>query len=83
MVVKVRERESGGHQRETVKGEAVSSIQVNVKESSQHVEANLSELKGYEKHVIVETNNRWRLILPQAEEEPGGGRWPAEDGGFG
>lgn len=34
---------------------------VNVKESSQHVEINLSELKGFEKHVIVElikeTNN--------------------------
>ena len=34
---------------------------VNVKESSLHVEVNLSELKGFEKHVIVElikeTNN--------------------------
>ncbi|XP_074382445.1 uncharacterized protein LOC141724271 [Apium graveolens] len=37
-----------------LKGEAVKSIQVNVKQSSQHVEVNLSELKGYEKHVIVE-----------------------------
>ncbi|KAL7591275.1 hypothetical protein Lser_V15G31849 [Lactuca serriola] len=44
-----------------LKGEDVSSIMVNVKESSQHVEINLSELKGFEKHVIVElikeTNN--------------------------
>ncbi|XP_071686194.1 replication factor C subunit 3-like [Rutidosis leptorrhynchoides] len=38
----------------TLKGEEVSSINVNVKESSQHVEINLSELKGFEKHVIVE-----------------------------
>lgn len=37
-----------------MQGEAVKSIQVNVKQSSQHVEVNLSELKGYEKHVIVE-----------------------------
>ncbi|PWA95329.1 DNA polymerase III, clamp loader complex, gamma/delta/delta subunit, C-terminal [Artemisia annua] len=44
-----------------LKGEDVSSIMVNVKESSLHVEVNLSELKGFEKHVIVElikeTNN--------------------------
>ncbi|KAL8192456.1 hypothetical protein R6Q57_027641 [Mikania cordata] len=37
-----------------LKGEEVSSIIVKVKESSQHVEVNLSELKGFEKHVIVE-----------------------------
>ncbi|KAI3681407.1 hypothetical protein L6452_36202 [Arctium lappa] len=37
-----------------LKGEEVSSIMVNVKESSQHVEVNLSDLKGFEKHVIVE-----------------------------
>ncbi|KAM7508924.1 hypothetical protein LguiA_019377 [Lonicera macranthoides] len=45
-----------------LKGEAVSSILVHVKESPQHVEVNLSELKGYEKQVIVElikeTNTR-------------------------
>lgn len=35
-------------------GEEISSINVNVKESSQHVEVNLSDLKGFEKHVIVE-----------------------------
>lgn len=35
-------------------GEAVSSISVNIKQSPQHVEVNLSELKGYEKHIIVE-----------------------------
>lgn len=32
----------------------VGSIEVHVKQSPQHVEVNLSELKGYEKHVIVE-----------------------------
>ncbi|XP_027157763.1 replication factor C subunit 3-like [Coffea eugenioides] len=37
-----------------LKGEAVSSINVNIKHSSMHVEINLSELRGYEKHVIVE-----------------------------
>lgn len=35
-------------------GEAVSSILVNLKVSHQHIEVNLSELKGYEKHVIAE-----------------------------
>lgn len=35
-------------------GEAVSSILVNLMVSPQHVEVNLSEIKGYEKHVIVE-----------------------------
>nr|XP_009788153.1 PREDICTED: replication factor C subunit 5-like [Nicotiana sylvestris] len=40
-----------------LKGEAVPSIQVNVKESKKHVEINLSETKGYEKHVIVELIN--------------------------
>lgn len=38
----------------TSQGEAVGSIFVNLLVSSQHVEVNLSELKGYEKHVIVE-----------------------------
>ncbi|KAI3741182.1 hypothetical protein L1987_58849 [Smallanthus sonchifolius] len=37
-----------------LKGEEVSSINVNVKESYQHVEVNMSDLKGFEKHVIVE-----------------------------
>ncbi|XP_051123886.1 uncharacterized protein LOC127246494 isoform X2 [Andrographis paniculata] len=37
-----------------LKGEAVPSIQVNLTASPHHVEVNLSELKGYEKHVIVE-----------------------------
>lgn len=35
-------------------GEAVGSILVNLLVSPQHIEVNLSELKGYEKHVIVE-----------------------------
>ncbi|KAL8042488.1 hypothetical protein ABFX02_09G054400 [Erythranthe guttata] len=37
-----------------LKGEAVGSIFVNLLVSPQHVEVNLSELKGYEKHIIVE-----------------------------
>ncbi|EOY25329.1 ATPase family associated with various cellular activities, putative isoform 1 [Theobroma cacao] len=37
-----------------LKGESIGRIEVNVKESSQHVEVNLSDLKGYEKDVIVE-----------------------------
>ncbi|XP_071931550.1 uncharacterized protein [Coffea arabica] len=45
-------REAFGEDR--VEGEAVSSINVNIKHLSKHVEINLSELRGYEKHVIVE-----------------------------
>ncbi|GAY57928.1 hypothetical protein CUMW_183180 [Citrus unshiu] len=45
-------REAFGH--DTVQGEARGRIQVNIKESSQHIEVNLSDLKGYERHVIVE-----------------------------
>ncbi|OMO89328.1 hypothetical protein CCACVL1_07914, partial [Corchorus capsularis] len=37
-----------------LKGESVGRIEVQLKESSQHVEVNLSDLRGYEKHVIVE-----------------------------
>ncbi|XP_073120435.1 uncharacterized protein [Henckelia pumila] len=37
-----------------LKGEAVSSVLVNLKVSPQHIEVDLSELKGYEKHVIAE-----------------------------
>lgn len=32
----------------------MSSITVNIKQSPQHVEVDLSELRGYEKHIIVE-----------------------------
>ncbi|CAI9764920.1 unnamed protein product [Fraxinus pennsylvanica] len=37
-----------------LKGEAVGSILVKLMVSTQHIEVNLSELKGYEKHIIVE-----------------------------
>ncbi|XVF13753.1 hypothetical protein REPUB_Repub08aG0234800 [Reevesia pubescens] len=37
-----------------LKGESIGRIEVNVRESSKHVEVNLSDLRGYEKHVIVE-----------------------------
>lgn len=45
-------------------GEAVSSILVNLMVSPQHVEVNLSELKGYEKHVIVELIKEQSKMLP-------------------
>ncbi|KAJ4825842.1 hypothetical protein Tsubulata_023352, partial [Turnera subulata] len=37
-----------------LKGEPIGSINVRVKVSSQHVEVNLSDMKGYEKQVIVD-----------------------------
>ncbi|KAL5799117.1 hypothetical protein ACOSQ2_003937 [Xanthoceras sorbifolium] len=37
-----------------LKGEMIGSIKVNVKESTHHIEVNVSDLKGYEKHVIIE-----------------------------
>uniref|UniRef100_A0A251V1R0 Putative DNA polymerase III, clamp loader complex, gamma/delta/delta subunit n=1 Tax=Helianthus annuus TaxID=4232 RepID=A0A251V1R0_HELAN len=49
-----------------VQGEEVSSIIVNVKESSQHVEVNLSELKGFEKHVIVELIKEANMLTDKA-----------------
>ncbi|KAI7742079.1 hypothetical protein M8C21_030085 [Ambrosia artemisiifolia] len=49
-----------------LKGEDVSSIIVNVKESSQHVEVNLSELKGFEKHVIVELIKEANMLTNKA-----------------
>ncbi|CAI8584165.1 unnamed protein product [Vicia faba] len=38
----------------SLKGEMVESLQLRVQKSFHHVEVNLSEAKGYEKHVIVE-----------------------------
>ncbi|BAT77442.1 Replication factor C subunit 3 [Vigna angularis] len=37
-----------------LKGEMIDSVQVRVKKSLHHVEVNLSETNGYEKHVIVD-----------------------------
>ncbi|XP_034709847.1 uncharacterized protein LOC117932681 [Vitis riparia] len=37
-----------------LKGESIRSIRVNVKVSCHHIEVNLSDLKGYEKQVIVQ-----------------------------
>ncbi|KAK8663180.1 hypothetical protein V6N13_025060 [Hibiscus sabdariffa] len=48
--IQIREERKAFH----LKGESVGRIEVNVKESSKHVEVNLSDLRGYEKHVIVE-----------------------------
>lgn len=51
-----------------MQGEQIGSIQIRVKVSSQHVEVNLSDLKGYEKQVIVElikethSNHNKRII---------------------
>ncbi|XP_065856960.1 replication factor C subunit 3-like [Euphorbia lathyris] len=51
-----------------LKGESVGTIEVRIKVSSQHIEVNLSDLKGYEKHVIVElikgTNHGKSLSKP-------------------
>ncbi|CAL5205719.1 unnamed protein product [Lathyrus oleraceus] len=38
----------------SLKGEMVENLQLRVQKSLHHVEVNLSEAKGYEKHVIVE-----------------------------
>ncbi|KAK8594320.1 hypothetical protein V6N13_126128 [Hibiscus sabdariffa] len=48
--IQTREERKAFH----LKGESVGRIEVTVKESSKHVEVNLSDLRGYEKHVIVE-----------------------------
>ncbi|CAI9786068.1 unnamed protein product [Fraxinus pennsylvanica] len=37
-----------------LKGEGVGSVLVNIMVSQQHIEVNLSELKGYEKHILFE-----------------------------
>ncbi|PIN10365.1 Replication factor C, subunit RFC3 [Handroanthus impetiginosus] len=50
-------------QKFNLKGEAVRSILVNLLVSPRHVEINLSELKGYEKHVIVELVKEKTQIL--------------------
>lgn len=50
----------------TFQGEEVSSIRVKVKESSQHVEVNLSDLKGFEKHVIVELIKEANMLTNKA-----------------
>ncbi|KAA8520346.1 hypothetical protein F0562_014602 [Nyssa sinensis] len=66
---------------DSLQGEGVGSIQVLVKESLQHIEINISDLKGYEKHVIVELikeansrsyNKAWKcsraIILYEADK---------------
>ncbi|KAK9902311.1 hypothetical protein M0R45_001732 [Rubus argutus] len=53
-----------------LKGEVVGSIQVHVKQSPQHVEVNLSELKGYEKHVIVELMKETQNKIPNKSALP-------------
>lgn len=37
-----------------LQGEGIGPITIKVKISAQHIEVNLNEAKGYEKHVIVE-----------------------------
>ncbi|QHN92737.1 Replication factor C subunit [Arachis hypogaea] len=41
----------------TLKGEMVDKLQVQIKKSLHHVEINVSQTKGYEKHVIVDLFN--------------------------
>ncbi|XP_020985705.1 replication factor C subunit 3-like [Arachis duranensis] len=41
----------------TLKGEMVDKLQVQIKKSLHHVEINVSETKGYEKHVIADLFN--------------------------
>ncbi|XP_050386655.1 replication factor C subunit 3-like [Argentina anserina] len=53
-----------------LKGEVVGSIEVHVKQSPQHVEVNLSELKGYEKHVIVELMKETQPKMPNKSTLP-------------
>jgi len=53
-----------------LKGEVVGSIEVHVKQSPQHVEVNLSELKGYEKHVIVELMKETQRKIPNKSALP-------------
>ncbi|KAH6793790.1 hypothetical protein C2S52_004267 [Perilla frutescens var. hirtella] len=50
--------------KDKVQGEAESSILVKLMVSPQHIEVNLSELKGYEKHVIVELIKEKSQMLP-------------------
>ncbi|KAM5554333.1 hypothetical protein ABKV19_022615 [Rosa sericea] len=56
--------------RDTIHGEVVGSINVQVKQSPQHVEVNLSELKGYEKHVIVELMKETQYNIPNKSALP-------------
>ncbi|KAJ0970807.1 hypothetical protein J5N97_018766 [Dioscorea zingiberensis] len=48
-----------------LKGEHVGSIDLNVRKSSQHIEVNLSESRGYEKHVIMTLINEFHIPSDQ------------------
>ncbi|XAR54262.1 hypothetical protein NMG60_11029315, partial [Bertholletia excelsa] len=56
-----------------LKGEAVGPIQLALKVSQQHVEVNLSEVKGYEKHVIVELIHETSKMLSKIDSQSDGG----------
>lgn len=53
-----------------MQGESRGSIEVVVRESTQHIEVSVSKLKGYEKHIIVElikeTHGKLSDRAPQA-----------------
>ncbi|XWS59327.1 hypothetical protein CRYUN_Cryun08bG0112300 [Craigia yunnanensis] len=51
-----------------LKGESIGRIEVNVKESSTHIEVNLSDLRGYEKHVIVELIKETRTKTSKSDK---------------
>lgn len=57
-----------------LQGELISSIKVNVKESAQHVEVNVSDLKGYEKHVILELKRETQSKLSDSNPDNSKGR---------
>ncbi|XP_065628178.1 uncharacterized protein LOC136066960 isoform X4 [Quercus suber] len=46
-----------------IQGETEGKIEVNIKQSPQHIEVNRSELKGYEKHVILELMKETRNVI--------------------
>ncbi|XP_047336084.1 replication factor C subunit 5-like [Impatiens glandulifera] len=56
-----------------LKGEAIGSIEVKAKVSSQHVEVNIDKVKGYEKHVIIdlikENSNRLPNVSMKCRRE--------------
>lgn len=49
-----------------IQGEHAGSIDLNVRRSSQHIEVNLSESRGYEQHVIMTLINEFHIPSEQA-----------------
>ncbi|CAN0906738.1 Probable auxin efflux carrier component 1c [Linum grandiflorum] len=55
-----------------LQGESIGSIRVRVKASRQHVEVNVSDMKGYEKHIMVELikNSHQRASSQSSHSSP-------------